>query len=871
MNEQEKVSIDEESFIFEDASSSAGCTSNTSSGGQETAIRDPYVSLVSWISLVLIKLKMHFNISNKLADLLIIVFAVFLSCLSHPIHKYFPSSFNSMLRRANIDRIDSVLYVVCPSSTCSTIYPVVDGILPVNVCTSTHYSKRCGESLVYEKKLSFGKVRSTPHKTFTFIPTSIWLKKMFAKDEFVSLLSERMRNRPDDGVLYDVWDGKMWKSFMRDPLTPTQPFLEKETNLAFMLNVDWVKPFVRGTYSIGAIYMTVLNLPRRERFREKWSCLIGLMPGPVEPKQHMNTYLKPLVDDLLSLWDGIPMKIKDRTETVRAALICVSCDLPASRKVSQFLGHKADFGCGRCKFQGEREREKETGQITGRMSYYSKSTKNFENRDPEQVRQQAMKWLAAPNANQAKNIAKSTGVRYSELLRLPYFDLPRMCVVDPMHAFLLGLVETETDLHISDETDSPLYVYSVPLSKRKEFRKRLKETVVPSDIGRLPVSLPEKKTLSSLTAEQWKNYSLLYARPCLLDLLPDRPYCSMKLLCEVIEIVVQNYLTKDNLEKLEELLEEHHHLFASIYGKWKVSINYHQVLHMTEIFEDFGPSPVFWCFAFERLNGLIVDAETNRRSLEVQLTEAFVFNQSLKHLKETTLFPLELHNEPTIDPLLKKIESFSQDTNRLLDAEDKQIQRLRASKFFCTDLDKVFNNQLLVEREEVDKVSWSVEMLPPKRSAILMNGDMYALLKQHFKDIYQDDPKFVSARITKWARCRVNGTCFSSDLNRTDRSATVTAYWAINEAPGICKYYGRVRFFFDVDVIAPDGSQKVHKMAYVDWAMFHYKDHGRHQPSGLVALKKSFYKSDHFISVRRLINRVLMVPYKNMILVEGIP
>ena len=34
--------------------------------------------------------------------------------------------------------------------------------------------------------------------------------------------------------------------------------------------------------------------------------------------------------------------------TVRLALACVACDMPASRKVCGFLGHNALLGCNKC-------------------------------------------------------------------------------------------------------------------------------------------------------------------------------------------------------------------------------------------------------------------------------------------------------------------------------------------------------------------------------------------------------------------------------------------------------------------------------------------------------------------------------------------
>ena len=53
--------------------------------------------------------------------------------------------------------------------------------------------------------------------------------------------------------------------------------------------------------------MTVLNLSRAERFKERWTMVLGIIPGPTEPKGNINTFLKPLVDDLLLLWDGLPL------------------------------------------------------------------------------------------------------------------------------------------------------------------------------------------------------------------------------------------------------------------------------------------------------------------------------------------------------------------------------------------------------------------------------------------------------------------------------------------------------------------------------------------------------------------------------------
>ena len=127
-----------------------------------------------------------------------------------------------------------------------------------------------------------------------------------------------------------------------------------------MLNVDWFRPFKRSNYKVAAIMLTVLNLPREERSKKRWtiilqcicstymlqflfSCYCCIILGPHEPSVHVNNFLEPLVKDLLELWDGVPL-YEGCSQNMGAALLCVTSDLPALRKVTQFLGHKADPG-----------------------------------------------------------------------------------------------------------------------------------------------------------------------------------------------------------------------------------------------------------------------------------------------------------------------------------------------------------------------------------------------------------------------------------------------------------------------------------------------------------------------------------------------
>ena len=108
-----------------------------------------------------------------------------------------------------------------------------------------------------------------------------------------------------------------------------------------MLNIDWFKPFKHTEYSLGAIYLTIMNLPRTVRFRQEHFILVGLIPGPSEPKRDINAFLTPLVEELQRLLVGVDMFIHTLSKNVlvRCSLLCIACDVPASRKVCGFLRH----------------------------------------------------------------------------------------------------------------------------------------------------------------------------------------------------------------------------------------------------------------------------------------------------------------------------------------------------------------------------------------------------------------------------------------------------------------------------------------------------------------------------------------------------
>ena len=161
--------------------------------------------------------------------------------------------------------------------------------------TQTKPERRpCGSLLMKTMRSRAGKTFLYPKQVYCFKKVTDSLQDLINKPNFMENC-EKWRNcstQLSDNVLGDCFEGRVWKEFQ---YVDREPFLAIPNNFGLMLNVDWFQPTLHGSESIGVIYMVVMNLPR-----EEW-----IIPGPKEPKHHINSFLQPLVDDLIDLWDGV--------------------------------------------------------------------------------------------------------------------------------------------------------------------------------------------------------------------------------------------------------------------------------------------------------------------------------------------------------------------------------------------------------------------------------------------------------------------------------------------------------------------------------------------------------------------------------------
>ena len=300
------------------------------------------ISIVWWIMLFInVFQTLHFIPDRAIAWLLKFIYVLlrFLGAYSPIIARaseIFPSTLY-LRDKYSVWKNNFKRYVVCKE--CHTLYNYEDCIeqsgtgtrakTKAKACSHRSFSRICGGSLLKEVASLSGNIKLYPYRVFCYKSVIDTMQGLLNRAGFADAC-EGTRVLYSSSKISDIYQGQLWKDF----LTVNEiDFLTLPYAFGFLLNVDWFKPFQHQEYSVGVIYLAVLNLPRAIRYKKENIIIVGIMPGPSESPLTINSYLSPLVSDLLKLWTGVKLGIHGVGDhLVRAALLGVACDLPAARK-----------------------------------------------------------------------------------------------------------------------------------------------------------------------------------------------------------------------------------------------------------------------------------------------------------------------------------------------------------------------------------------------------------------------------------------------------------------------------------------------------------------------------------------------------------
>ena len=180
--------------------------------------------------------------------------------------------------------------------------------------------------------------------------------------------------------------------------------------------------------------------------------------------------------------------------------------------------------------------------------------------------------LDTATQSERNSLESSSGCRYSVLVCLPYFDSPRMLVVDPMHNLFLGSAK-----HYM----KGIFINRGILSDEnfKYFQTCINSFHVPADIGRIPHKI--SKSFASFTADQWKNWTIYFSMIVLRDIVSSdilECWCHFVLACSYPSYSCRRMLNPTEKSHLIELYSDLHKVSRSTIEISSVCIKY---LHIT--------------------------------------------------------------------------------------------------------------------------------------------------------------------------------------------------------------------------------------------------------------------------------------------------
>ena len=345
----------------------------------------------------------------------------------------------------------NTIFAVCPKPDCHFNYEPTfheGSPIPHYPATCNHREFRggpkCDTPLVKPRRIN-GRTIHVPIKPFVAFSLKDWLGGMLARSGFERKMDKAWllsKERPTP-EMKDMFDAEVLRNFNG---LDGRHFSDggEEGRYVFSLCIDYFNPLgnkqAGKKKSIGLISMVCLNLPPEMRYKPENMFLFGIIPGPNEPPLAcFNHYLHILIEELLEFWySGVRFS---RTDTcyygrvVRCALICVVSDLLAARKVNGFaaVGHMQMCAICHCM-------RKQHDDLNDSFASLGKR------RTGQEIRESAQLYLDAENEKERKETVTATGIRWSELYRLPYFDPSRMVVVDCMHNLFLGLVQEHFEI-----------------------------------------------------------------------------------------------------------------------------------------------------------------------------------------------------------------------------------------------------------------------------------------------------------------------------------------------------------------------------------------------------------------------------------------
>ena len=281
---------------------------------------------------------------------------------------------------------------------------------------------------------------------------------------------------------------------------------------------------------------------------------------------------------------------------------------------------------------------------------------------------------------------------------------------------------------------------------------------VPAHVGRLPDKI--SSSFSGFTAEQWMIWTIVYSPFVLRDFLPSEHFdmwCTFSNFCSIL---CRPFIHETEVAVADHLVLEFCHKFEQLFGEACVTPNMHLHAHLCKCVEDFGPVYSFWCFSFERYNGILESFQKSWHAPEIQVLEKFTLMQSLSVTNVSQLTPPELL--PCISSVTNNY-AIIDDRNEIFDSKSYFDYE---KNLFCSPATVTANLQDCHHT------------IPPFREKYFTES-----LRNKLKDTYcrlymgQSVIQHVPMKYTEFYQVKVYGHWYTSLRSRSHKSTCIMAIW----------------------------------------------------------------------------------------------
>ncbi|KAG2191165.1 hypothetical protein INT47_006510 [Mucor saturninus] len=683
-----------------------------------------------------------------------------------------------------------------------------------------------------------------PFMVFPYSSLKNTLTQYLCKPGFEDKMLQWRSRETVENTFLDIYDGAMWNELLDDN---DMPFVDDDYSLMLTLNVDWFQPFDGRTHASGALYLSINNLPREERMKPENIILVGVMPGPKEAKtDQMNNFLEPLVDELVDFYTGMTIKTAmfPGGVRVRAALMCVACDIPAARKTAGFTGHASTNACHKC------ARQFSVIDGSSKIDYSGFDVENWTPREKAANAVHAEMWFNAESDVERAELEKNNGTRYSELHRLHYFDPVRCTIVDPMHNLFLGTAKRM----ISIWRDLG-YFPSTTLARMQHLADSI---LVPP--GYAVLSNKIASGFPYMKADEWRSWCLVYSLVVLENALPETDYNNWLVFVDACRLLTGPSVTTQSIDEAHQLLGNFGEKCEILYGTVSITPNMHLHMHLRESMLDFGPVYAFWLYSFERYNGKLKNIKTNRRNgFEVTFMKVFLEKGFISNF-------LQFYSAKLSPPMVEFLQEVAQiaptPVRSLVNSEygHPPYMQFNLNMFLQAATNPWFN---VTGSEALPLTSLPLKLSPLS----IMTGNHYKYLVEFYNKAYQDTGisfcatdsiplgghVYINDRIRKMKKISLLGQEYWSG-EKKKRGSFVQVLFLDNSTSEFVAFPGQIEYLF-THVIKIGGIERVSTFAFVKW--FPTYNAGRYQPlinQGLELWEKGFLEEtiECIIPVHRL-------------------